>query len=47
MSSLKSLPNIPKWNINNIKNMSTLFFLCLTLTSSPEITKWNGYEYFI
>ena len=38
-SSLKSLPDISKWNINNAENMSGLFENCKLLISLPDISK--------
>ena len=40
-SSLKSLPDISKWNTNNITDMSFIFALCSSLSSLPDISKWN------
>ena len=40
-SSLKSLPDISKWNTNNVNNMSLLFFECSSIKSLPDISKWN------
>jgi len=40
-SSLSSLPDISKWNTNNVKNMSALFNECSSLSSLPDISKWN------
>jgi len=40
-SSLLSLPDISKWNINKVKNMSYMFYGCSSLTSLPDISKWN------
>ena len=40
-SSLSSLPDISKWNTNNIKNMSLMFNECSSLSSLPDISKWN------
>ena len=40
-SSLLSLPNISKWNTNNVTNMSHIFFGCSSLSSLPDISKWN------
>ena len=39
--SLSSLPDISKWNTNNVNNMSNLFYRCLSLSSLPDISKWN------
>ena len=40
-SSLSSLPDISKWNINNMINMNYMFFGCSSLSSLPDISKWN------
>ena len=40
-SSLKSLPDISKWETNNIKYMDDLFINCLSLEFLPDISKWN------
>ena len=40
-SSLKSLPDISKWNINNVNNMSYMFYGCSSLNSLPNISNWN------
>ncbi len=40
-SSLSSLPNISKWNTNNVINMSHMFGGCSSLRSLPDISKWN------
>ena len=36
-----NLPDISKWNINNITNMSSIFRGCSSLSSLPDISKWN------
>ena len=40
-SSLTSLPDISKWNTNNVINMSSIFCKCSSLSSLPDISKWN------
>ena len=40
-SSLISLPDISKWNTNNVKHMNSLFFNCSSLIFLPDISKWN------
>ena len=40
-SSLKSLPDISKWNTNNVTDMNGLFVGCLSLKLLPDILKWN------
>ena len=39
--SLSSLPDISKWNTNNVKDMSFMFYNCESLSSLPDISKWN------
>ena len=39
-SSLQSLPDISKWNINNINDMSWMFNGCEILNSLSDISKW-------
>ena len=34
--SLSSLPDISKWNTNNVTNMTTMFQECSSLTELPE-----------
>ena len=40
-SSLISLPDISKWNTNNVTNMSGLFEGCSSLNSLPDISIWD------
>ena len=40
-NSLKSLPDISKWNTQNVENISGLFYSCELLKSLPDISKWN------
>ena len=44
-NSLKSLPDISKWNTSNAKNMTYVFggivCGCESLTSLPDISKWD------
>ena len=40
-SSLSSLPDISKWNTNNVTYMYGLFSSCSSLSSLPDISKWN------
>ena len=40
-TSLKSLPDISKWNTNNVTDMSYMFFYCESLTPLPDISKWH------
>ena len=39
--SLKSLPDISKWNTSNVFDMSGMFANCSSLSSLPDISKWN------
>ena len=39
--SLKSLPDISKWNTKNVIDMSSMFYNCKSLLSLPDISKWN------
>jgi len=39
--SLFSLPNISKWNIENVNDLSFLFCKCSSLLDLPDISKWN------
>ena len=39
--SLKSLPDISKWNTSNVNNMNEMFYQCNSLISLPDISKWN------
>ena len=38
---LESLPDISKWNTNNVTNMEGIFGECKSLTSLPVISNWN------
>ena len=40
-SSLKSLPDISKWNTKNVINMREMFSFCNSLNSFPDISKWE------
>ena len=40
-SSLISLPDISKWNISNVTDLSSIFYNCNSLISIPDISKWN------
>ena len=39
--SLKSFPDISKWDTSNINNMTKIFNGCESLTSLPDISNWN------
>ena len=41
-SSLKSLPDISKWNTNNVNDMQCMFEGCKSLKSLPDISKKNA-----
>ncbi len=36
-----ALPDISKWNINSVTNMSGMFSHCSNLSALPDISKWN------
>ena len=38
---LSSLPDISKWNTQNVKDMNSMFCYCKLLSSLPDISKWN------
>ena len=40
-SSLLSLPDISKWNLNNIKTINNILTGCSSLLSFPDILSWN------
>ena len=40
-TSLYSLPDLSKWNINNVINMSYMLCNCESLSSFPDLSKWN------
>ena len=40
-SSLISLPDISKWNMENVIVISYMFYECSSLKSLPDISKWN------
>ena len=39
--SLISLPDISKWNTDNVKNINGIFLNCESLLFIPDIYKWN------
>ena len=39
--SLKKLPDISKWNTNNVKDLSRMFENCISLLLLPDISKWE------
>ena len=40
--SLKSLPDISKWNIKNLKNISQMCFGCSSLEKYPNLSNWDS-----
>ena len=38
---LNKLPDISKWETNNVENISYLFHNCSKLSFMPDISKWN------
>ena len=42
--SLKSLPDISKWETASVKDMSYMFHNCWALTSFPDISNWKIYN---
>ena len=40
-SSLISLPDLSKWNTQNVIDMHTMFRGCESLISLPDLSKWN------
>ena len=48
-SSLSSLPDISKWNTNNVTDMSRMFYNCsslLTLPDLSELKKLKGHKFY-
>ena len=41
-SSLTFLPDVSKWNTNDVTEMSYMLFECSLLSSLPDISKWNS-----
>ena len=39
--SLLSIPDLSKWNISKVNDLSFMFFRCDSLLSLPDISKWN------
>ena len=39
--SLSSLPDISKWDTQNVINMSNMFYGCSSLKSLPDLSKWD------
>ena len=40
-SKIFSLPDLSKWNIHNVTNLSYMFNNCSMLSQIPDISKWN------
>ena len=40
-SSLTSLPDISKWNTENVTDIGCIFNGCSSLSKLPDISKWN------
>ena len=36
--------NLSNWNINNVTDISYLFYNCSSLSSLPDISKWETYN---
>ena len=43
-SSLLSLPDISKWNISKLRNISVMFYECNSLISFPDVSIWNNHS---
>jgi len=43
-TSLISLPDISKWNTNNLKNVNPIFPDCTLSLNIPDISKWKNYK---
>ena len=41
VSKLKEIPDISKWNTNNLYEIDGLFQGCASLIYLPDISKWN------
>ena len=35
------MPDISKWNINNVSDIRGMFYGCISLSSLPNLSKWN------
>ena len=40
-SSLSSLPDISKWDIQNATYLNSMFYGCKSLASIPDLSKWD------
>ena len=38
------MPDISKWDISKVKTMNNIFCNCESLTSLPDLFKWNIYK---
>ena len=43
-SSLLSLPDISKWNLDKVKNINGIFSECSSLIFLPDISNWLNYK---
>ena len=43
-SSLLYLPDISKWNLNNVKNINGMFSECSSLKGLSDISNWSNYN---
>ena len=41
-TSLSSLLDISKWNINKVVNIEKIFYNCISLSSLPNLSEWNN-----
>ena len=41
-TSIKTLPDISKWNTDNVINMNKIFYNCTSIESLPDISKWKN-----
>ena len=39
--SLKTIPDLSKWNFSNVTNVEYMFYNCSSLFPLPDISKWN------
>ena len=45
--SLSRMPDLSKWDVSNVNNMSKMFALCSSLVEFPDISKWDVSNCFI
>ena len=43
-SSLLSLPDISKWNLDKVKNINGMFSECSSLIFLPDLSNWLNYN---